>query len=263
MKKTLLALYIFIAAVMTGCVSDGEYELEQLNSEELTIFSIYDNTLIMNEEINSKTPRQLREIFAKYPNIDTIFMGVVPGSLDDDANLEAAIMVAEQGVTTVLGRYSFIASGGTDFFLAGQERIIEKGAQVGVHSWGDGGDITATDFPRGHEYHQPYIDYYQQVGWSKRQAEAFYYYTIESAPVDNLHIMEEHELHRYNITTEDIAQPEVVYRELEEFRKKNGYPYISSADARAEGIEVRSVNDEELPYLTIFLNDTEAQYQLQ
>ncbi len=263
MKKTLIALYIFIAVVMTGCLSDLQYELEQLNSEELTIFSIDDNTLIMNEDINSKTPQQLREIFAKHPNIDTIFMGVVLGSVDDEANLEAAIMVAEKGLTTVLGRYSFIASGGTDFFLAGQERIIEKGAQVGVHSWSDSDDATAADFPRGHKYHQTYIDYYQQIGWSKQQAEAFYYYTIESAPADNLHIMKEHELRRYNIATEDIIQPRVVYRELEEFRKKNGYPYISSEDAMMEGIEVKSVNDEELPYSTIFLNDAEALYQLQ
>lgn len=205
MKKTFITLYIIVATIAAGCASaDVHDELDELNSRETTKFEVEGKTLIMNGDINSKTPQQLRKIFARHPGLDTIFMGVVPGSLDDNANLEAAIMVAERGMTTKLGRDSYIASGGTDFFLAGKKRIIERGAQVGVHSWGDGGDIIATDFPRGHEYHQTYIDYYQQVGWSKQQAESFYYYTIESAPVDDVHIMREKELYKYKVTTEPI-----------------------------------------------------------
>lgn len=170
-----------------------------------TTLSVQGNTLYMDGVINGNTPKQMKEMFANHPNIDTIVMLNVPGSINDEANLEVATWVADKKVTMRLNSGYEIASGGTDFFLAGARRIIERGALVGVHSWAEGfGGVTATDYPRGHEYHQPYIDYYKKVGFTQQQAEDFYYFTINAAPANDIHFMTEEELLRYNIVTEPL-----------------------------------------------------------
>ncbi|EKM28065.1 hydrolase, alpha/beta fold family [Vibrio harveyi] len=65
-----------------------------------------------------------------------------------------------------------------------------------MHSWGAGDDV-ATDFPVGHEYHQPYIDYYRKMGLP--DPEGFYYFTINAASADNIYNMNEREITLYGL----------------------------------------------------------------
>lgn len=179
------------------------WEIIILNSIQLTELKVKENTLIMNNEINSKTPEQFKKIFSENPNIDTIIMKEVSGSLDDTANLKISSWIAQKWLTIKLEKDSYIASWGTDFFLAGKHRIIENGAQVWVHSWA-GGWKTANDFPVWHENHLPYIEYYKRVGWTQKQAEDFYYFTINSAPASEIYIMSNEELEKFNVSTTKI-----------------------------------------------------------
>ncbi len=97
-----------------------------------------------------------------------------------------------------------MASGGTDFFLAGIKRSVASNTKIGVHSWAgedDGKEFTATDFPKGHQYHLPYIAYYVSVGFTQQEAEDFYYFTIEAAPADNIHWMSATEIEQYKMLT--------------------------------------------------------------
>lgn len=208
MKKIIIAL---IVVVLLG-ISLSQIPIVQniafgvfYNLTEQTELSVEGNTLYMDGLINSKTPEQFKKVFAEHSNIDTLVMKTVPGSVDDEANLETAKWVSEKHLVFILESESMIASGGTDFFLSGEKRIINKGAKVGVHSWA-GDDEVATDFPRGHEFHQPYIDYYRAIGWSKFDAENFYYYTIKAAPADDIYWMTDAELMEYHIITEPIKQ---------------------------------------------------------
>ena len=59
----------------------------------------------------------------------------VQGSVDDEANIAAARLVRERGLNTLIPGSGMIASGGTDFFLAGVKRTVQPGAKIGVHSW--------------------------------------------------------------------------------------------------------------------------------
>ena len=94
----------------------------------------------------------------------------------------------------------FIASGATDMFFAGNKRIIDVGAEVGIHSWSDGTN-SATSFPVGHANHLPYINYYVAMGLSQVDSESFYYYTINAAPANSIHNMTEGEIEQYKLRT--------------------------------------------------------------
>lgn len=208
MKKIIISLVVLVVVGM------GLYQIPivrniafviALNITEQTELSVEGNCLYMDGLINSKTPGQFRDVFAENPNIDTLVMKTVEGSVDDEANLEVAEWVSKKELVFVLESESLIASGGTDFFLAGKKRIINKGAKVGVHSWA-GDSKVATDFPKGDKAHQAYIDYYMAVGWTKEKAEKFYYFTIEAAPADDIYWMTDKELKAYQITNNDLRE---------------------------------------------------------
>ena len=127
----------------------------------------------MSGMINAYTPEQLKDIFGEHPEIDTIVLGQMPGSIDDGANLEGAAWVAARGGDTYLPQEGMIASGATDFFLVGKSRVVEEGAVVGVHSWADWRGITAQDLPRDDPAHELYIGFYESIGGRARRQKIF------------------------------------------------------------------------------------------
>ena len=157
-------------------------------------FTVKGDIAYMNGVICSTTPAKVLELLVKHPNVHTIEMEQVPGSIDDVSNLRAALYVHQAGLKTQLNAKSKIASGGTDFFLAGSHRAVEKGAKIGVHSWG-GGSEKATDLPKDDEAHQKYLDYYKTVGIPAD----FYWYTLEAAPAESIHWMTEEAIKTYQI----------------------------------------------------------------
>ena len=185
---------IGILAFASSCKKD------EIASTDFGIFSTQDaNTAIMNGLIGSNTPKQWENFIAANPNTNKIIMKNCPGSEDDTANLEAARKIRQQGVAIHLPADAEIASGAVDLFLAGTTRTREAGSRIGVHSWSDGGSIEATDFPVGHANHQPYIDYYKEMGFSQADAEAFYYFTINVATAADIHWMTDAEIAQYKL----------------------------------------------------------------
>ncbi len=154
--------------------------------------------------IDASTPGEVQNLIDNNPTVTTIIMYACPGSANDEANLQAAQLIYNYGYKMYLPLNGFIASGGTDMFLAGSTRVIEVTPEaVGVHSWAEdaNGNVTATDYPVGHANHQPYIDYYMNIGFSQAEAEAFYYFTINSSPFTSVHWMTQAELDLYKVRT--------------------------------------------------------------
>jgi len=85
-------------------------------------------------------------------------------------------------------------------FLAGDIRTREAGSKIGVHSWAEA-TKTATDYEVGHEKHQPYINYYKDMGFSQEDAAAFYYFTINAAAASDIHWMTDEEIEQYGLLT--------------------------------------------------------------
>jgi len=170
--------------------------------EQFGVFNVQDNkTVIMDGVIDADIIWDWEDLISVYPSISKIIMKDCPGSIDDEVNLVVAKKVREQGVAIHLPTDAAIASGAVDFFLAGTTRTRELGSRIGVHSWSDGKN-EATDFPRGHDHHQPYIDYYMELGFSEAAASEFYYFTIHAADAENVHWMSDAEISQYKLLTE-------------------------------------------------------------
>lgn len=191
-----LKLSLLIATVLFLACSDDT------DMAQYGIFEIVDSTTVeMNGDITRSTLKDFNRLIEQHPNVKRINMNQVPGSTDDETNLKVAQRVHDLGISTHIVDNGEIASGGVDFFLAGVTRTKGAHTSIGVHSWaGDG--HTATDFPVGHEYHIPYINYYRAVGFTQKEAEAFYYFTINAAPASGIHWMTDAEIEKYGLLKE-------------------------------------------------------------
>ncbi|MCJ8267922.1 MAG: hypothetical protein MJK04_00795, partial [Psychrosphaera sp.] len=147
---------------------------------------------------------QLNALTTANPQVDTLVMENVPGSLDDEANLKAAVLVREKNLNTLIPERGMVASGGTDFFLAGVERVIAPGALIGVHSWADSQGNNGGDLPTDHSAHNLYLEFYQSIGVSPD----FYWYTLAAAPADGIHWMTQSQMVQYNMATRQITASE-------------------------------------------------------
>ena len=193
MKNSILiyVLPLLFLSAFSSCKKDTQ--------GDFGIFSTQDDlTAIMNGVIDSSTPNQWDNYIAAFPNTNKIIMKNCPGSDDDTANLIAARKVRSQNLAIHLPSDSEIASGAVDFFFAGTSRTRETGSRIGVHSWSDG-ENEATIFPVGHINHQPYIEYYVEMGLTQQESEAFYYFTINAAEAASIHWMSDEEINQYKL----------------------------------------------------------------
>lgn len=151
----------------------------------------------MRGVIGPTTPARVLELLLEHPEVTTIVLDDVPGSMDDEANLRASRLVRRAGLATLVPGDGTVASGGTDFFLAGAVRRAPEGARLGVHSWG-GPTGPGNEQPRDDPSHRLYLDYYRAMGVPGE----FYWFTLEAAPQESIHWMTPQEIDRYGLLTE-------------------------------------------------------------
>jgi len=202
--KRFASVTVLLGLLLTGCNSSDDSGSSTSAGGKTSLFTVYGNKAYMNGEINSDIVAQLNTMTAANPQVDTIVMVQVPGSRDDEANLKASLLVRSKNLKTMLPAEAMIASGGTDFFLAGVERIVDPSARIGVHSWADGNGTEGKDLPASHPEHQSYLTYYNKIGIDPN----FYWYTLNAASANDIHWMSAAEIAKYDIATREMTANE-------------------------------------------------------
>ena len=189
-KHRSFAICTLVALTLSACID---------NSEEIEVVQQGD-TLDVFGAIDARTVHILRDAKAAAPEVTTLRLVNIPGSLDDEASLTGlAAFVKEEKLAIVVPSDGIVASGGTDMAVMSLDRVIENGACVGVHSWGGGGVFGSTsgaDAPRDDPQHQLYLDFYKTVD----VPEELYWFTLEAAGPDGIHWMSPEEINRFNLS---------------------------------------------------------------
>lgn len=163
-----------------------------------------DGMAILEGELDDSIAPLIERVVTSDARARRMVFEYVPGS-DGDANLLAGRTLKKAGVTTIMEAGGMIASGGTDLFLGGLERIVEEGACIGVHSWADDDERRLPkDIPRDDREHKIYLDYYRDVGIP----ETFYWFTLNAAPAEGMHWMSRDEIMRFGVATRFIPRSE-------------------------------------------------------
>ena len=193
-------LIIFLTSIfLIGATIYGNYdrlyETYYDVTDGLVEFTVEGDKAYMEGVISYRTIARVEELIDEHPQVTTIVMVEVPGSVDDEANLIASRLVRQAGLNTNVPEGGYIASGGVDFFCAGVERTAHKNSTFGVHSWSWGGDTSADELPKTDPEHEVYLAYFREMGID----EEFYWFTIEAAPADDMYDMTYEELIAYGL----------------------------------------------------------------
>jgi len=162
------------------------------------------NQAFLNGDLGTITYKQIKNLITEHKNIQTLVFENVPGSVNDEVNMFTGKMIRDAGLTTKLLANSDIASGGVDLFCSGKNRIITKGAKLGVHSW-NAMDFSGEELPNDHPAHQYQIEYFNMCLGEK--GEDFYFYTLNAASAYNIHYMKQEELEKWGIAIEFVKAP--------------------------------------------------------
>ena len=160
-------------------------------------FEVEGNLAVMTGDLTSSSPDKVARLLEEYSSLEWIELLDCPGSMDDEAALEASRLIREAGINTRVPDNGQIFSGAVDFFIAGVRREVIGGGIVGVHSWSDG-SVEGSELPLDHAEHDLYEDYYEEMGIS----DGFYWFTLTAAPADGIHHMTRAELVEYSVVTE-------------------------------------------------------------
>uniref|UniRef100_A9AB98 Uncharacterized protein n=1 Tax=Methanococcus maripaludis (strain C6 / ATCC BAA-1332) TaxID=444158 RepID=A9AB98_METM6 len=189
---------LIILMIFTGfSVYNSKKLSEQISIREPAIFEINGNIAIMVGIINENIVEEVENLINNHPEVKTIIMLNVPGSVNSNANLKAGRIIRTNNISTVVPKNGYIASGGTVFFCAGVNRTVEKGAKVGVHSWKNDVVTDASKIPKNNSFHRPYVIYFKEMGIS----DEFYWFMISSAPSFGMYYLNDYELKKYGIIT--------------------------------------------------------------
>ena len=166
-------------------------------------FEISGEEAFLSGILGTATYHQLKRIIENNPEVKTIVLHRVEGSINDEVNMHTGRILREAGLNTKVLSDSDIASGGVDLFAAGVERIVEKGARLGVHSWGGGPTeehSRGDKLPENHPAHQYQLQYFRQMLGTELGPD-FYFYTLQAAPVDGMHYMSDQEIKDWKLAT--------------------------------------------------------------
>ncbi|WP_231288443.1 hypothetical protein [Methanococcus maripaludis] len=189
---------MIILMIFTGfSVYNSKKLSEKISVQEPAIFEIQGNKAIMVGIINENIVYEVENLVKNHPNVKTIIMLDVPGSVNSNENLKAGRIVRTNNISTIVPKNGYIASGGTVFFCAGINRTIGEHAKIGVHSWKNNVVTDASKIPRDNHVHKPYINYFKEMGIS----DEFYWFMISSAPSFGIYYLNEYELKKYGLIT--------------------------------------------------------------
>lgn len=89
----------------------------------------------LSGDLGTKAYAQIKDLIENHPNVKTLVLTSISGSVNDAVNMHTGRLVHEAKLNTKVLANSDIASSAVDLFCAGENRIVEKGAKIGIHSW--------------------------------------------------------------------------------------------------------------------------------
>ncbi|WDE01553.1 hypothetical protein [Thalassomonas actiniarum] len=133
--------------------------------------------------------------------VSTLVFDSVDGSVNDAINMHTGRLIRQAGLTTLMPADGEAYSGGVDLFAAGVERKYQTGGKLGVHSWCCSAGKPANELGEDHEAHGAQLTYFREMMGAEKGPK-FYFYTINAAPFNGVHIMSEAELSQYDLVTD-------------------------------------------------------------
>ena len=159
---------------------------------------VEDKTALVNGTLGTKTYIQIDSLIKNHPEVTSLVLQQIDGSINDAINMHTGRLIRNAQLTTLIPADGDVNSGGVDLFAAGVKRQYRDGGKVGVHSWCCVDGKSAHLLPQDHSAHGAQLTYFREM-LGKTAGPTFYFFTINAANFDNIHVMTASELTQYLI----------------------------------------------------------------
>lgn len=191
----LIHLFVFVVLFALGALAF--WDLTEPVEHDVT-FNVRGDVAYVSGTTDSNSHNLIKNFVRENPDVDTLILQAMPGTLDMDTNRRVVMDLRAAGLATHVPADGRIASGAVDWFIAGSPRTVECGAMIGVHSWGsktgERGDKTFYD---GQLRTQRWF-------LSKMSVDPdFYEFTRNAAGPDDIYWLSVDDMLRYRLISED------------------------------------------------------------
>lgn len=193
-KSSSKAGIFFVLAVVLAAM--GLNYLKVKPAENTLAFKVLGDTAFGNGSTDNTSLAYMTGFLKEYPDVTHLVFQNMPGTSDGATNLKIAELIRKRGLSTHIQSDSYIASGAVDLFIAGSERTMECGARIGVHSWRSAPGVDADSLGRD-PLKQNHEKFLSNMGVDP----AFYSFTQEAAPPQDIYILKMEEITRFGLLT--------------------------------------------------------------
>jgi len=199
--------YIILAVLMAIVLAVATHKAMQPNLGLLK-FTVKGDRAYGYGFTDDRSVSAVKKLMDEHPQVTTLVLKKMSGTRDADMNMRLARDIRRRGLNTHLERDSFIASGAVSLFLAGNERTMECGAVIGVHTIhyaGDGGWVEGQAMYPGNMGHDPFLPRNEKFLVDMGINPKFYTFTRDAALPHELHHMTTDEIKRFGLLTEEAG----------------------------------------------------------
>jgi hypothetical protein len=187
---------------------EGTTDLERspavLAGKGETTISVVEENLFLLGTFDDHTANRVIALLEDHSKIKRIVLTANGGSINDRETLRLGRHIRKLGLDTHLVAGGVATSGGVSLLLAGANRSVGDNTFLGVHSWAQCSRNekdertckSATDFEQHSEEHDLHRDYTIEMLGS----DAFYWFSIKSAPHDSIYWLSSHDLEEFGVT---------------------------------------------------------------
>ncbi len=158
-------------------------------------FSVVNERLIIRGEISARTAAAFADVLKQNPQVSVIVLQHITRVTDVPAVFAIGRMIRARGLHTALQSDSDIHAEAVFMFLAGVERRMVAGAQIGLGSW------TARDFSRAPDFAGASEYTVEMLG-----SDAFYLFALRNGPSDGIYVMTEDEIAQFGLLTAPVQR---------------------------------------------------------
>ena len=190
-----IAMALVAGVLVAGALLDR-------SGEDLLAWEVRGSEAVGTGVTDSRSVGSVRALLSDHPEVDTLVLADMPGTMDADMNLRIARRILRAGLATRVPADGRIASGAVDLFLAGVERDAECGAMIGVHSWavaGHRGGYEPADAGVRDTRAEVQRRWLAEIGMDPD----FYEFTRDAARASAIHWLTREEMERWGVTTVD------------------------------------------------------------
>lgn len=190
-----------LSGVIVDQKTTGQYDFEMVINESLfsggnSQLVVENNSAFLSGTLGTKTYIQFKELLLDHPSVNRIVFNSVDGSVNDDINMHTGRLIRQAQYTTVMNSDGEAYSGGVDLYAAGVTKEYQPGGKLGVHAWCCEGDKDAGELGKNHSAHGAQLTYFREI-LGKELGPEFYFFTINAAPADDIHLMTQAEIDKY------------------------------------------------------------------